>query len=47
LDAVSSVVSGDYVPYTGADANVVLGNNNFSVGGNDFFVDNNARTFAR
>ena len=44
LDAVSSVVSGDYVPYTGADANVVLGNNNFSVGGSDLFVDtNNAR----
>lgn len=31
----------DYVPYTGANANVVLGDNNFSVGTSDFFVNNN------
>ena len=29
-----------FVPYTGADKNIVLGNNDFSVGGTDFFVDN-------
>ncbi len=33
-------ITGDYVPYTGATSNVVLGNNNLSVGGTDFFVDN-------
>ena len=37
-----TVVANDtFVPYTGANANVVLGNNNLSVGGTDFFVDNN------
>ena len=39
LDAVSATVSGDFVPYTGADSNLVLGDNNFSVGGSDLFVD--------
>jgi hypothetical protein len=29
-----------YVPYTGASSNLVLGDNNFSVGGSDLFVDN-------
>jgi len=32
---------GTFVPYTGASSNLVLGNNNFSVGGSDFFVNNN------
>ena len=36
---VSSIDLSDYVPYTGANQNLVLGNNNFSVGGTDFFVD--------
>jgi len=36
-----SWVGDNYVPYTGADKNIVLGNNNLSVGGTDFFVDNN------
>ena len=37
-----TVVANDtFVPYTGANSNIVLGNNNFSVGGTDFFVDNN------
>jgi len=30
----------DYVPYTGASSNLVLGDNNFSVGASDLFVDN-------
>ena len=30
-----------YVPYTGATSNLDLGNNNFSVGGSDFFVNVN------
>jgi hypothetical protein len=32
--------AGSYVPYTGASSNVVLGDNNFSVGTSDLFVDN-------
>jgi len=37
-----SVASNDtFVPYIGANSNVVLGNNNLSVGGTDFFVNNN------
>jgi len=36
---VSNIDLSDYVPYTGADKNLVLGDNNFSVGGSDFFVD--------
>ncbi|KKK81041.1 hypothetical protein LCGC14_2817470, partial [marine sediment metagenome] len=31
----------NYVPYTGADTNLDLGNNNFSVNGSVFFVDSN------
>jgi len=37
----SLVANDTFVPYTGANANVVLGNNNLSVGGTDFFVNNN------
>ena len=37
-----SVASNDtFVPYTGANSNIVLGDNNLSVGGTDFFVNNN------
>ena len=32
---------GDYLPYTGATSNLVLGDNNLSVGTSDFFVDSN------
>jgi|GEM_PF-1347114 hypothetical protein len=39
LLGINATVSGDYVPYTGADSNLVLGDNNFSVGGSDLFVD--------
>jgi hypothetical protein len=39
LQSVNNTVSGDYVPYTGATSNLVLGDNNFSVGGSDLFVD--------
>ena len=34
-------LTGDYVPYTGSDQNVVLGDYNFSVGTSDFFVNSN------
>ena len=37
----SSLYGSSYVPYTGATSNLVLGDNNFSVGGTDLFVDNN------
>ncbi|MCA9487829.1 MAG: hypothetical protein KC516_02600 [Nanoarchaeota archaeon] len=37
---VNSTINDSYVPYTGANQNVVLGDNNFSVGGTDLFVDN-------
>jgi hypothetical protein len=37
---VSAIDLSDYVPYTGATSNLVLGDNNFSVGGSDLFVDN-------
>ena len=33
--------SGSYIPYTGSNANVVLGDYNFSVGTSDFFVNAN------
>jgi len=36
---VSNIDLSDYVPYTGANQNLVLGDNNFSVGGSDLFVD--------
>ena len=36
-----TIVVDNYIPYTGANQNIVLGNNNFSVGGNDLFVNNN------
>ena len=35
------VNSSYYVPYTGSNANVVLGNYNFSVGTSDLFVNSN------
>jgi len=35
----SSTYNASYIPYTGSNANVVLGDYNFSVGGTDFFVD--------
>jgi len=38
-DTINEITGDGYVPYTGADKNVVLGNNNFSVGGTDLFVD--------
>jgi len=41
LQSVNSTMSGDYVPYTGSTANVVLGAYNFSVDGTDFFVNSN------
>jgi len=34
-----------YIPYTGANQNIVLGNNNFSVGGTDLFVNNHLARF--
>lgn len=34
-------LTGSYVPYVGASKNVLLGNNNFSIGESDFFVNNN------
>ncbi len=37
----SSTTNTSYVPYTGANTNLVLGDNNLSVGGTDFFVNNN------
>jgi|GEM_PF-1266353 hypothetical protein len=36
---VSEIELTEYVPYTGAISNLVLGDNNFSVGGSDLFVD--------
>jgi hypothetical protein len=41
LQAVNSTVVGDYVPYTGSTANVVLERYNFSVNDDDLFVDVN------
>lgn len=50
LDTVNAQLSGNvsenYVPYVGATKNVDLGNNNFTVGGNDFIVNNNAGQIA-
>jgi|GEM_PF-3709521 len=37
----SSTYNASYVPYTGSNANVVLGDYNFSVGTSDFFVNAN------
>jgi len=39
LQQVNNTVSGDYVPYTGSSANVVLGGYDFSVNTSDLFVD--------
>ncbi|MCR4327548.1 MAG: hypothetical protein NUV46_03135, partial [Nanoarchaeota archaeon] len=38
---VSALNLSDYVPYTGSDKNVVLGDYNFSVGTSDLFVNSN------
>jgi len=35
----ASTASGSYIPYIGSNANIVLGNYNFSIGTSDFFVD--------
>ena len=40
-NCLSNVGSGSFVPYTGSNANVVLGDYNFSVGTSDFFVNSN------
>jgi hypothetical protein len=39
---VSAIDLSDYVPYTGANQNLILGANNFSVNTNTLFVDSNS-----
>jgi hypothetical protein len=41
LNSAWNATNTSYVPYTGANQNVNLGNNNFSVNGTTFFVDTN------
>ena len=38
----STTTNSSYIPYTGADKNINFGDNNFSVGGSNLFVDNNS-----